>query len=474
MKNKQAIIDSFIDHSFKANPSEYRRAKMLINISLLTSLFAFSYFLICWIFDFEKGVFLMLFDLFGFLFVAYLVRFKLNINFLSNLYIAIGAFAIYYLIIYSGGLSSPIIMWVVAAPILALLIANRGSAITWTIIMLFGIMAFSFLEIYEIKPENEIPEKWSMIASIAVLIGLMLLIVTVTLIIDKEKSKAIREAILKNKELSKTLKELTNTKNSLLDSHTKIKNKNEQLTDQKKEILSTTEKLKELNNEKDYIIEVLAHDLKEPINSVSGLLDIILKDSNKLSQSQLECVDHIQKTVKKSRVLLGRILNSKEIDHYSKKLKPEKVDICLVLENNIESFSKKAKEKAITIESHSREKEIFVVTDLMLVSQVFQNIISNSLKFSPKNSIVKISMEKMDKNLKIEFQDQGPGIAKEEVDQLFDKYTKLSNKPTNGESSSGLGLSLVKRYSDLLGANIWYESGTEKGANFIFLLPLNI
>ncbi len=474
MNTQNRLANFFINPSYKVNTTEYNQAKMLVNVCIITSFFSLSYMLISLFFTFEKGAYLMFIDLIGFITVAFLVRKKINLNFLSNLYIGIGAFAVYYLIVYSGGLYSPIMLWIVAAPILALLVANRGSAITWAVIMLFGIISFSFLEIYKIKPESEIPEEWNTIATLSVILGLMLIIFLITLIFEKEKTKAVEKAIAKNVQLKNTLKELTITKDNLQKSHEEIKNKNDQLVKHQIELLKNSELLKDLNSEKDYIIEVLAHDLKEPINSVDGLLDIILKDENKLSESQLECIDHIQKTIKKSRNLLDRILFSAEKEHLSTKMKFEKSDVCKVLQDSIDAFIKKAENKQIVLETQCNKKEIIVRTDRTILQQIFENIISNSIKFSPKESKVSISIELMEQNVKIDFQDQGPGIAKEEIDILFDKYTTLSNKPTAGESSSGLGLSLVKRYTELLGAKIWYESRGSEGANFILLLPREV
>jgi signal transduction histidine kinase len=474
MSNKQTLADRFIHPSQRASSKVYTNAKMLVNVSLLTSLFTFLYALICLTIGFKLGVYLMILDVVGFLSVAFLVSRNVNLLVLSNLYIGIGTFAIYYLITFTGGLYSPVISWIIATPILALLVVNRGSAITWCLIMLLGILFFTYLEVFEITPESEILEEWNFVASIAVLVGLMLLIFIITLIFEKEKTKAMFEAYGKNNELTKVIKELTKIKNRLAIGHENIKKKNTQLVEQQRKIVAQKEKLKSLNEDKDYIIEVLAHDLKEPLNSIDGLLDLIVKDNNPLSQNQRECIDHIQKTNTKSRKLLSKILISGELDNKKVKVSPERTELCELIQNTIDTYLKTAHKKEIKIVRHCNKIEIPMITDVVLVTQIFQNILSNSIKFSPKNSTVSIVIEQMEKNVKIEFIDQGPGIAEHEKELLFDKYSKLSTKPTDGESSFGLGLSLVKRYSDLLGAKIWYESKEQNGANFTLLLPLKL
>lgn len=474
MSNKQTLADRFIHPSQRANSRVYTNAKMLVNVALLTSLFTLIYALISLAISFEMGVYLMILDVIGFLSIAFLVSRNVNLLVLSNLYIGIGTFAIYYLIVFTGGLYSPIISWTIATPILALLVVNRGSAIIWCLIMLLGILFFTYLEVFGITPESEIPDEWNFVASIAILVGLILLIFIITLIFEKEKTKAMLEASGKNKELTLAIKELTNTKNHLALSHEDIEKKNTQLIEQQKEIVVQTERLKSLNDDKDYIIEVLAHDLKEPLNSIDGLLELILKDKNTLSQNQQECIDHIHKTVTKSRKLLSKILLSGELDNKTVKVSPERTELCKLLQNTIDAYKKNADKKEIKIVRHYNKSEIPLITDVVLVTQIFQNILSNSIKFSPKKSTVSVIIEQMEKNVKIEFKDQGPGIAAHEQDLIFDKYSRLSTKPTAGESSSGLGLSLVKCYSDLLGAKVWYESQEQNGANFTLLLPLKL
>jgi len=110
MTKDNTIAGRFLGQSHQSNQANYRQAKMLVNIALLTSLITFCYLIISFILDFERGVYLMALDVVGFLLVAFLVRKRIDLDVLANLYIAIGAFAINFLIIYSGGISSPLIL----------------------------------------------------------------------------------------------------------------------------------------------------------------------------------------------------------------------------------------------------------------------------------------------------------------------------------------------------------------------------
>ena len=472
MHVKRNFADLFINPSHNKNNQKYHQARMLVSVCLLTTCISFSYFFISYFYGFEKGMYMMALNVIGFLSVALLVKTRLNLYFLSNSYIAIGAIAIYYLIYYTGGLSSPVVLWLVAAPVLAFLVANRLSAITWGLVLFISVLVFSFIEVYDLKPPSELPVEFSHIANMAVLIGLMLIIFIVTMIFENEKNNALQDIDRKNRELTSALVELKSAKARLTKTNYEIQTKNTILESNQLEILKQSDQLKILNEEKDYIIEVLAHDLKEPLNSVEGLIDLILKDENVLSSNQQECIDHIQKTILKSRLLLAKILFSGEVENRTLSVKWEKINASEILRHTMDSFAKQARDKNIIIEHNINDGAVQLVTDEVLLTQIFQNILSNSIKYSPKNSKVTVHVEQLEQTVKFEFKDQGPGIAENELEKLFDKYSRLSARPTAGESSTGLGLSLVKKYVEMLNGKIWYENRKSLGANFIVLLPV--
>ncbi len=107
------------------------------------------------------------------------------------------------------------------------------------------------------------------------------------------------------------------------------------------------------------------------------------------------------------------------------------------------------------------------LVDKMYIAQVFENLLSNSVKFSPKNSQIYVRCYSITGKIRIEVQDEGQGILPEEMSRLFIKYQKLSAKPTGGEKSTGLGLSIVKQYVEAMQGRVWCESEPGQGATFI-------
>jgi signal transduction histidine kinase len=104
---------------------------------------------------------------------------------------------------------------------------------------------------------------------------------------------------------------------------------------------------------------------------------------------------------------------------------------------------------------------------------VLDNIVSNAVKYSPhdKQVWVRLKEDKANKKVRVEVQDEGPGFSEEDKKKLFGKFARLSAKPTGGEHSTGLGLSIVKRLAEAMGANIWCESTLGKGAMFVIEFP---
>jgi signal transduction histidine kinase len=468
------ISDKMLHPMLKSNALDYQKATLLLNVSWITAGVTLFFFVFCVIIGFERGIFLTLFELTGFLFVSVLLRRKTSFTLAANYFNGIGVFGALYAVYYSGGLHSTLLFWVVTiVPSLTLLIANRWSVVLWSTIILLSLGFFMYLDVAGLTVESEIGTQWTHVLIPVLSIGLSITLFLITLTYEKEKSKAAVVATHEKNELVQIVEELTKTKNSLAKSHSNLTKKNVMLLAKQKEIIKQTKQLQELNEDKDYIIEVLAHDLKEPLNSISGLIDLISRDENKLSDSQQECVNYIKSTLDKSKRLLKKILQKGELDSNKIKVHLEEADICGIVQNTNDLFLKNAEEKGISIVLEMERCPIPVLTDTVLSAQIFQNILSNSIKFSPSGSTVKISVKQQRTNVHIKFEDQGPGISETEQKLLFGRYAKLSSKPAHGESSSGLGLSLVKRYAELLNSKIRYEGKEGTGAIFIVSMPLN-
>jgi signal transduction histidine kinase len=133
----------------------------------------------------------------------------------------------------------------------------------------------------------------------------------------------------------------------------------------------------------------------------------------------------------------------------------------------VDSFQKEANQKSIGLSYASADVEMYIQVDPLFLTQVFENLISNALKFSNKGKRVNVSIKEENGKVQVHVKDEGPGILAAELPFLFIKFRKLSARPTSGESSIGLGLSIVKKYVELMRGKVWCESEAGKGATFV-------
>jgi signal transduction histidine kinase len=148
----------------------------------------------------------------------------------------------------------------------------------------------------------------------------------------------------------------------------------------------------------------------------------------------------------------------------------ENFDINLFIESVVDGFRPAAAQKEIHLHTESPSQAIYVLSDKQLLLRILDNLISNAIKYSPKERTVWVNISDEADHVHIRVRDEGVGISKEEIPFLFSKYTRLSSRPTNGESSTGLGLSIVKRIVDELNGKIYCESEPGKGSLFTVVL----
>lgn len=237
----------------------------------------------------------------------------------------------------------------------------------------------------------------------------------------------------------------------------------------KQQIINDRNKLEKLNFEKNHFLNIATHDLKNPIFSIS-MLSKVLRDEN-LNQNEVKEFSHDIITISEKMLeLIRNILdiNAIEIGNIKVDLKQEEVFpyILEVYESYVERASKKNIELIFLAECH--EKAVF---DKSALTQIADNLISNAIKFSAFNKKVYIKLFCNESNVSLSVLDEGPGISEEDQTKLFGKFTKLSAIPTANESSTGLGLSIAKKYAQLINSNLYCKSILGNGAEFILEIP---
>jgi two-component system sensor histidine kinase/response regulator len=228
--------------------------------------------------------------------------------------------------------------------------------------------------------------------------------------------------------------------------------------------------LVELNNLKNKFVGMVAHDLRNPLVSIRGLSNMMTADDTLGLEDHVMYGGMIETTSNKMLKLVNDILDISVIE--SGELKLEKADQSVrdLLVGRIEILSTVARKKAIEI-CFDAGTECRAVFDSARLEQVADNLISNAIKFSPSGSSVQVSLIDNDQQVGFSVKDEGPGLSESDKSKMFGHFQKLSAQPTGGESSTGLGLSIVKKIVQAHAGTIIVESTLGEGARFIVQLP---
>ena len=232
-------------------------------------------------------------------------------------------------------------------------------------------------------------------------------------------------------------------------------------------LAQSNQELADLNEDKNHLIGIVAHDLRSPLNQVQGLVSLLNMTSDNLNEEQKQFLSMILSSIKKQKEMINQILDLRAIESQKININIETLNPNKILQESYEIFEKAALKKNIELKL-SFQDEYQIEVDKNYFTQVVDNLISNAIKFSPqgKTVFIKTYRSKSGKKVQIEITDQGNGISEGEMGLLFQQFSKLSNRPTGGESSTGLGLSIVKKYVELMNGKVWCESEEGKGASF--------
>lgn len=250
----------------------------------------------------------------------------------------------------------------------------------------------------------------------------------------------------------------------------RIKTKaNALLLNKQQKIEVQNEKLQQLNQEKNDLINIIAHDLRSPLTTILGASQIIGQNDH-LSKDEKEMTGFIYESAHKMKAMITKILDVGAIEAGDHNEIIEEFEVAEAIDAVVRIQMESAKKKNINIESQNIE-DLRVRADVFYTSQVIENLISNAIKFSDPGTVVQVIGGREDEFVTIKVKDEGPGLTEDDQDRIFQKYQRLSARPTGGEASVGLGLSIAKEYMVRMKGSITFESEHGVGTTFIIKLP---
>ncbi|WP_221407691.1 tetratricopeptide repeat-containing sensor histidine kinase [Thermoflexibacter ruber] len=267
------------------------------------------------------------------------------------------------------------------------------------------------------------------------------------------------------------------------------KRHNEQLLFQKKQIQDTNDKLAQLNKDilaqnvsitqqkeeqekinhfKDKLFSIISHDLRNPLASLKGALELLNADFLS-AQEKNNLIDRLSNDLQATSYLLDNLLNWTRTQMQGLKIDKTEVNLSSIIEENFNLFRPQAENKKISLQSNI-PADIYVTADVEMTKLIVRNLIHNAIKYTSFMGTVRVNAFLIDDYVITAVQDTGRGMTKQEQDKLFG-IEHFSKQGTSNEKGSGLGLLLVKDFVEKNNGTIWVESIENEGSTFSFTLP---
>jgi len=227
-----------------------------------------------------------------------------------------------------------------------------------------------------------------------------------------------------------------------------------------------------LNREQQHFFSMVAHDLKNPLTAVALNADLLRMKTAHHEDGVPRMAEEIGAVSRRMQRLVQKVLDYQKLVEREKKLTLLPIDLRHSCEQAGTMLTPMAQNKRSSLKLNLPEVACLARVDQDSMAQVLENLISNAIKFSPPESRIEVNLDQEGAQNLLRILDEGPGIAEDEREHLFERYARLSNRPTAHESTSGLGLSIVGELVAQMGGDIQCENRAGGGACFLVRLPI--
>lgn len=425
--------ERFVPAQCREDVESARRARLVARFGFLGAafgaVFAWFYFLI----GHYWGSGVVLVCSIAFIAIPWLLSRSGSIQFAGNLLCLILVLGFTTLCTVEGGLAGHAFAWLVSVPLCALLLIGVKAATSWAILSFIagcGVVAAN-LAGFEMKPAYD--PAWHPYVNAAGYLSLIVFMFLLGVIFETGRERAfarMREAL------------------------SKLEVSNDQLA--------------HLNREKNDFLGIAAHDLKNPLAVVIGSAELLRMNLPADQTARLS--ENIMGAGQRMFQLIKALLDANAIEQGKFTSNLERCDLRALAAECVANNQPHGTRKEIVITTEEGEPA-WARADRAATMQVLDNLISNALKFSPPKTTVNVRTHCENGCVFVAVKDHGPGISESDHTRLFGKYVRLSARPTGGETSTGLGLSIVKKLAEAMHGTVYCQSVLGEGARFILRLP---
>lgn len=427
------LTERFLFPECHTDPEVERRARMIAAFGLLGFLFWVIYSVFYVLISHPWGAGIITGCSLAFLAVPFLMRPFRSVGLPGNFILAILTGEFVALCLVEGGIYGHAIAWLVSVPLCALLLTDRHIAGRWLVVCLLAGLGFIVVQFRGMELHPAYAERWHPLVTGAGYLGLILFMFILGMVFEIGRERAL-----------------------------------EKMREAQAKLEVSNQRLIHLNREKDEFLGIAAHDLRNPLATIiiNAELITMLQDPAKTT----EVVDKIISAGTRMRDLLSSLLDANAIEDGQVTSMLGRCDLNQLVTQSMENNLANAVRKQITL-AFPPTPPVLALADPRAVLQILDNLLSNAIKYTPPNTTVQIRLWEEAKEVRVSFKDQGPGLNAEDQKKLFQRFARLSARPTGGESSTGLGLSIVHRLARAMGGDVTCACAPGEAATFTLHLP---
>lgn len=438
-KKVRAPLDRFVHADNWDDGDELRRARLQIRFGIVLGLLSIAYAAFFLAIGNRWGGYIIGVSGMFITLMPWLVRQTGNLNLTGYLY----GFGLWVgftgLCSVDGGITGNAVAWLAAVPLVVLLLVDLRAALMWSAIAFATVLALAVCELLGYRFPTSYGAEWaSVVASVSV-VGLVCFLGCLALIFEQTRREAARRMDFAN----------------------------EQLT-------AANSDLHSLNRERAEFINIATHGLCKPLGIVTGYAELLRMQENLSSEQIRRQAGGILTSAGRMTDIINNLLDAQAIEDERMELESKAFDMTPLITTVVEENKAPAVAKQITLSMPAVVDLPLVRGDQGATRQILENLVSNAIKFTPFGGKVKLSVGHSDEMIVAEVIDNGPGLSQEDQSKLFEKFSRLTPRPTAGEPSCGLGLWITRRLAVSMGGGVSCRSEEGEGSSFGVRLPIYV
>lgn len=238
-------------------------------------------------------------------------------------------------------------------------------------------------------------------------------------------------------------------------------------------IIQSFERLAEVSRMKSEFIDIVSHQIRSPLTNLKWTIEILMSgDLGRIEKKQIEYFKALKENTIRMEDLVSDLLIVSRIEGAKLPLKKEEISLEDLIRKLISEFEIFAQASNVKIEFNSQKNLPKIFTDPSQIKLVTENLLDNAIKYIKNKGKVEINLQKKDKVIFFEIQDNGVGIPEKDKKYIFQKFFRSGNILEHQTNGSGLGLFIVKSIVKRLKGKVWFKSKEGKGTTFYFTLPI--